>query len=110
MAVTGISMHQILQICQTAATWRGACNAADSVCFSPVRISKDRSTLQVLNKETGAWFWACHDNFHMTLAKAACKQMGYSRYLPSISLPLHSGFLVIPFPPSLSLVWSLLSL
>ncbi|XP_073176651.1 transmembrane protease serine 4 isoform X9 [Lepidochelys kempii] len=43
-----------------------------------VRISKDRSTLQVLNKETGAWFWACHDNFHMTLAKAACKQMGYS--------------------------------
>ncbi|EMP33382.1 Transmembrane protease serine 4 [Chelonia mydas] len=43
-----------------------------------VRISKDRSTLQVLNKETGTWFWACHDNFHMTLAKAACKQMGYS--------------------------------
>uniref|UniRef100_A0A8C4YSY0 Transmembrane serine protease 4 n=1 Tax=Gopherus evgoodei TaxID=1825980 RepID=A0A8C4YSY0_9SAUR len=43
-----------------------------------VRISQDRATLQVLNKETGAWFWACHDNFHMTLAKAACKQMGYS--------------------------------
>ncbi|XP_024063046.1 transmembrane protease serine 4 [Terrapene carolina triunguis] len=43
-----------------------------------VRISTDRATLQVLNKETGAWFWACHDNFHMALAKAACKQMGYS--------------------------------
>ncbi|XP_074833190.1 transmembrane protease serine 4 isoform X2 [Carettochelys insculpta] len=43
-----------------------------------VRISQERAALQVLNKETGAWFWACHDNFDMTLAKAACKQMGYS--------------------------------
>uniref|UniRef100_A0A8C3S092 Peptidase S1 domain-containing protein n=1 Tax=Chelydra serpentina TaxID=8475 RepID=A0A8C3S092_CHESE len=43
-----------------------------------VRIARDRSTLQVLNKETGAWFWVCHDNFHMALAREACKQMGYS--------------------------------
>uniref|UniRef100_A0A8C8S4K0 Transmembrane serine protease 4 n=1 Tax=Pelusios castaneus TaxID=367368 RepID=A0A8C8S4K0_9SAUR len=42
------------------------------------RISKDKSTLQVLDKETGTWFWACHDNFDMALAKAACKQMGYT--------------------------------
>ncbi|XP_075765445.1 transmembrane protease serine 4 isoform X2 [Pelodiscus sinensis] len=43
-----------------------------------VRTAQDRAALQVLDRETGAWFWACHDNFDRTLAKAACKQMGYS--------------------------------
>uniref|UniRef100_A0A7M4DVH0 Transmembrane serine protease 4 n=1 Tax=Crocodylus porosus TaxID=8502 RepID=A0A7M4DVH0_CROPO len=42
-----------------------------------VRVSKDGSTLQVLNRETGVWFWACHDNFNLTLASTACKQLGY---------------------------------
>ncbi|XP_059575862.1 transmembrane protease serine 4 isoform X3 [Alligator mississippiensis] len=43
-----------------------------------VRVSKDGSTLQVLNRETGVWFWACHDSFNLTLASAACKQLGYN--------------------------------
>ncbi|XP_006890944.1 PREDICTED: transmembrane protease serine 4 [Elephantulus edwardii] len=42
-----------------------------------VRLSKDRSTLQVLNPATGAWASACFDNFTETLAKTACEQMGY---------------------------------
>lgn len=49
--------------------------------FPLVRVSKDGSTLQVLNRETGVWFWACHDSFNLTLASAACKQLGYNRYL-----------------------------
>uniref|UniRef100_A0A8C6YPG4 Transmembrane serine protease 4 n=1 Tax=Nothoprocta perdicaria TaxID=30464 RepID=A0A8C6YPG4_NOTPE len=43
-----------------------------------VRISRDRSTLQVLDTVTGAWCRVCHDHFNLTLAKAACEQMGYS--------------------------------
>ncbi|NWX91984.1 TMPS4 protease, partial [Nothoprocta ornata] len=38
----------------------------------------DRSTLQVLDSVTGAWCRVCHDHFNLTLAKAACEQMGYS--------------------------------
>ncbi|VTJ51488.1 Hypothetical predicted protein [Marmota monax] len=43
-----------------------------------VRLSKDRSTLQVLDPATGNWASACFDNFTETLAKTACGQMGYS--------------------------------
>ncbi|XP_037697539.1 transmembrane protease serine 4 [Choloepus didactylus] len=42
-----------------------------------VRLSKDRSTLQVLDPATGAWASACFDNFTEALAKTACGQMGY---------------------------------
>ncbi|XP_006834047.1 PREDICTED: transmembrane protease serine 4 [Chrysochloris asiatica] len=42
-----------------------------------VRLSKDRSTLQVLDPTTGVWASACFDNFTETLAKTACGQMGY---------------------------------
>lgn len=44
----------------------------------PVRLSKDRSTLQVLDMTTGTWASTCFDNFTETLAKTACRQMGYS--------------------------------
>uniref|UniRef100_A0A672V6J6 Transmembrane serine protease 4 n=1 Tax=Strigops habroptila TaxID=2489341 RepID=A0A672V6J6_STRHB len=43
------------------------------------RVSKDRSILQVLNRNTGDWFCICHDHFNSMLAKAACEQMGYRR-------------------------------
>ncbi|XP_009075342.1 PREDICTED: LOW QUALITY PROTEIN: transmembrane protease serine 4, partial [Acanthisitta chloris] len=42
------------------------------------RVSKDRSILQVLNRNTGAWSCVCPDRFDLALAKAACEQMGYS--------------------------------
>ncbi|XP_076781084.1 transmembrane protease serine 4 isoform X1 [Arvicanthis niloticus] len=42
-----------------------------------VRLSKDRSTLQVLDAATGTWASACFDNFTEALAKTACRQMGY---------------------------------
>ncbi|XP_012864950.1 PREDICTED: transmembrane protease serine 4 [Dipodomys ordii] len=42
-----------------------------------VRLSKDRSTLQVLDPVTGNWASACFDNFTEALAKTACGQMGY---------------------------------
>ncbi|XP_021493588.1 transmembrane protease serine 4 isoform X2 [Meriones unguiculatus] len=42
-----------------------------------VRLSKDRSTLQVLDAATGTWSSACFDNFTEALAKTACRQMGY---------------------------------
>ncbi|XP_053125834.1 transmembrane protease serine 4-like [Hemicordylus capensis] len=42
-----------------------------------VRLSRDGSSLQVQNKETGAWAWACHDAFETTMAIEACRQMGY---------------------------------
>ncbi|XP_067419106.1 transmembrane protease serine 4 [Emydura macquarii macquarii] len=60
------------------------------------RISKDRSTLQVLDKETGTWFWACHDNFDMALAKAACKQMGYTS-IPTFSAVHIANMQGLPF-------------
>ncbi|XP_038391936.1 transmembrane protease serine 4 isoform X1 [Canis lupus familiaris] len=42
-----------------------------------VRLSRDRSTLQVLDPATGSWASACFDNFTEALAKTACGQMGY---------------------------------
>ncbi|XP_036049497.1 transmembrane protease serine 4 [Onychomys torridus] len=42
-----------------------------------VRLSKDRSTLQVLDEATGTWASACFDNFTEALAETACRQMGY---------------------------------
>ncbi|XP_033290399.1 transmembrane protease serine 4 isoform X2 [Orcinus orca] len=42
-----------------------------------VRLSRDRSTLQVLNLATKNWASACFDNFTEALAKTACGQMGY---------------------------------
>ncbi|XP_049634354.1 transmembrane protease serine 4 [Suncus etruscus] len=42
-----------------------------------VRLSKDRSTLQVLDTPTGNWVSVCFDNFTEALAKTACGQMGY---------------------------------
>lgn len=44
-----------------------------------VRLSKDRSSLQVLNLATGNWASVCFDSFSPALAKAACGKMGYSR-------------------------------
>ncbi|XP_032565249.1 transmembrane protease serine 4 [Chiroxiphia lanceolata] len=60
------------------------------------RVSKDRSILQVLNRNTGAWSCVCHDHFDLVLAKAACEQMGYS------STPAFQGVEVSagqPLPP-----------
>ncbi|XP_059730661.1 transmembrane protease serine 4 isoform X3 [Bos taurus] len=45
-----------------------------------VRLSRDRSTLQVLNPATKNWASACFDSFTEALAKTACRQMGYDRY------------------------------
>uniref|UniRef100_A0A673VK97 Transmembrane serine protease 4 n=1 Tax=Suricata suricatta TaxID=37032 RepID=A0A673VK97_SURSU len=42
-----------------------------------VRLSRDRSTLQVLDPAAGTWGSACFDNFTEALAKLACGQMGY---------------------------------
>lgn len=42
-----------------------------------VRLSKDRSTLQVLDVATGTWASACFDSFTEALARTACRQMGY---------------------------------
>ncbi|XP_052614731.1 transmembrane protease serine 4 [Peromyscus californicus insignis] len=42
-----------------------------------VRLSKDRSTLQVLDAATGTWASACFDTFTEALAETACRQMGY---------------------------------
>lgn len=42
-----------------------------------VRLSRDRSTLQVLNPTTKNWASACFDSFTEALAKTACRQMGY---------------------------------
>ncbi|MBV98149.1 Transmembrane protease serine 4, partial [Eschrichtius robustus] len=44
-----------------------------------VRLSRDRSTLQVLDLATKNWASACFDNFTEALAKTACGQMGYDR-------------------------------
>lgn len=44
----------------------------------PVRLSRDRSTLQVLNPATGSWASACSDGFTDALAQTACGQMGFN--------------------------------
>ncbi|XP_027691433.1 transmembrane protease serine 4 isoform X4 [Vombatus ursinus] len=48
--------------------------------FEPrgVRLSKDRCTLQVMDRETDLWSSACFDNFTEAWAKIACTQMGYN--------------------------------
>ncbi|XP_053451941.1 transmembrane protease serine 4 [Nycticebus coucang] len=43
-----------------------------------VRLSKDQSTLQVLDKDTKRWYSACFDQFTEAMAKTACRQMGYN--------------------------------
>ncbi|KAK2503199.1 hypothetical protein MC885_003800 [Smutsia gigantea] len=42
-----------------------------------VRLSRDRSTLQVLDPATRNWASACFDNFTEAMARTACAQMGY---------------------------------
>ncbi|XP_069732435.1 transmembrane protease serine 4 isoform X1 [Phaenicophaeus curvirostris] len=76
-----------------------------------VRVSKDRSILQVLNRNTGAWSCVCHDHFNPVLAKAACEQMGYrsipifrdvevgtGQPLPPREVVLSNGSLQLPEP------------
>lgn len=46
----------------------------------PVRLSRDRSTLQVLDPVTRNWASTCFDNFTEALAQTACRQMGFYRY------------------------------
>eukprot|EP00070_Physeter_catodon_P001007 XP_007101884.2 transmembrane protease serine 4 isoform X2 [Physeter catodon] len=48
-----------------------------------VRLSRDRSTLQVLDLATKNWASACFDNFTEALAKTACGQMGYDSSKPT---------------------------
>lgn len=65
-----------------------------TLCVPPARVSKDRSILQVLHGPTAAWSCVCHDHFTPELARAACEQMGYSRYpaaSPSLCLKGSSG-------------------
>ncbi|CAM9819219.1 unnamed protein product [Bubo scandiacus] len=75
------------------------------------RVSKDRSILQVLNRDTGAWSCICHDHFNLVLAKAACEQMGYrstptfravevgaGQPLPPREVVLSNGSLQMPEP------------
>ncbi|XP_034521516.1 transmembrane protease serine 4 [Ailuropoda melanoleuca] len=71
-----------------------------------VRLSKDRSTLQVLDPATWSWASACFDNFTEALAKTACGQMGYDRYPAPASrgcplTPMTSSLLPPFFPPFL---------
>ncbi|ELK31943.1 Transmembrane protease serine 4, partial [Myotis davidii] len=43
----------------------------------PVRLSSDRSTLQLLDPATGTWASACFDGFTGALAQTACGLMGF---------------------------------
>lgn len=43
----------------------------------PVRLSSDRSTLQVLHPATGTWASVCFDSFTDAVAQAACGHMGF---------------------------------
>ncbi|XP_040390397.1 transmembrane protease serine 4 isoform X2 [Cygnus olor] len=87
------------------------------------RVSRDRSILQVLNRNTGAWSCVCHDHFNLALAKAACEQMGYSstptfraveagagQPLPPRDLVLSGGSLQVPEPGRKCLSGSVVSL
>ncbi|NXF38488.1 TMPS4 protease, partial [Nyctibius bracteatus] len=72
----------------------------------------DRSILQVLDRNTGAWSCVCHDHFSLALAKAACEQMGYGstpafrateevgagQPLPPRDVVLSNGSLQLPEP------------
>ncbi|XP_044524965.1 transmembrane protease serine 4 [Gracilinanus agilis] len=44
-----------------------------------VRLSKDRSTLLVLHRQTQLWFSVCFDNFQQAWAEIACSEMGFNR-------------------------------
>ncbi|XP_037003138.2 transmembrane protease serine 4 isoform X2 [Artibeus jamaicensis] len=44
-----------------------------------VRLSRDRSTLQVLDPATRNWASVCFNNFTEALAQTACGQMGFDR-------------------------------
>ncbi|NWZ27542.1 TMPS4 protease, partial [Asarcornis scutulata] len=83
----------------------------------------DRSILQVLNRNTGAWSCVCYDHFNLALAKAACEQMGYSstpsfravdagagQPLPPRELVLSGGSLQLPEPGRKCLSGSVVSL
>ncbi|KAM9255753.1 transmembrane protease serine 4 [Cariama cristata] len=87
------------------------------------RVSKDRSILQVLNRNTGAWSCICHDHFNLVLAKAACEQMGYrsiptfraaevgaGQPLPPREVVLSNGSLWLPEPGRKCLSGSVVSL
>ncbi|XP_075028794.1 transmembrane protease serine 4 [Calonectris borealis] len=87
------------------------------------RVSKDRSILQVLNRNTGAWSCICHDHFNLVLAKAACEQMGYrstptfravevgaGQPLPPREVVLSNGSLRMPEPGRKCLSGSVVSL
>lgn len=60
------------------------------------RLSKDRSILQVLNRNTGAWSCVCSDYFSPALAKAACEEMGYSRYGAAFPTPHSLRSIALP--------------
>ncbi|EGW04466.1 Transmembrane protease, serine 4, partial [Cricetulus griseus] len=67
-----------------------------------VRLSKHRSTLQVLDAATGTWASACFDNFTEALAKTACRQMGYDRkYLDVSNWKVRAGSDKLGHTPSL---------
>ncbi|XP_021231548.1 transmembrane protease serine 4 isoform X1 [Numida meleagris] len=87
------------------------------------RLSRDRSILQVLNRNTGAWSCICSDLFSPELAKAACEEMGYSstptfhavdagvgQPLPPRELVLSDGRLQLPEPGRKCLSGSVVSL
>lgn len=57
--------------------WHWAAITGLCVLLPPVRLSRDRSGLQVQSREMGAWAWACHDTFTPEMAVGACKQLGY---------------------------------
>uniref|UniRef100_A0ABM5EQU4 Transmembrane protease serine 4 isoform X2 n=1 Tax=Pogona vitticeps TaxID=103695 RepID=A0ABM5EQU4_9SAUR len=48
-----------------------------------VRLSRHGSSLQVQDKETGTWAWACYEGFEAPMAKAACTEMGYHGSAPT---------------------------
>ncbi|XP_008635257.2 PREDICTED: transmembrane protease serine 4 isoform X2 [Corvus brachyrhynchos] len=66
------------------------------------RVSKDRSILQVLNSNTGAWSCVCHDHFTPALARAACEQMGYSSTPTFHGVEVGAGQLPPPYEVVLS--------
>ncbi|XP_056144851.1 transmembrane protease serine 3 [Lampris incognitus] len=56
--------------------------------LSCVRLSGKSAVLQVLSG--GVWRTVCSEDWNNILGFSACKQMGYSRYVESRSLPLSS--------------------
>ncbi|KAI5282593.1 Transmembrane Protease Serine 4 [Manis pentadactyla] len=55
----------------------GPCRSVDPGSSPTARLSRDPSTLQVLDPATRNWASACFDNFTEAMAKTACGQMGY---------------------------------